>query len=46
MNPSATPTKKIDMKVQLSTLWIAATITMLKAGILSLYIPGSAEDLV
>jgi hypothetical protein len=37
--------KKIDTKVLLSTLWIVVMINMLKADILSLYIPGSAEEL-
>ena len=37
--------KKIDTKVLLSTLWIMVMINMLKEGILSLYIPGSAEEL-
>jgi hypothetical protein len=37
--------KKIDAKVLLSTLWIVVMINMLKADILSLYIPGSAEEL-
>ena len=36
--------KKIDTKVLLSTLWIMVMINMLKEGILSLYIPGSAEE--
>jgi hypothetical protein len=45
MNTTATPTKKIDTKVLLSTLWIVVMINMLKADILSLYIPGSAEEL-
>ncbi len=39
------PIKKIDTKVLLSTLWIMVMINMLKEGILSLYIPGSAEEL-
>ena len=45
MNTSATPAKRIDTKVLLSTLWIVVMINMLKADILSLYIPGSAEEL-
>jgi Family of unknown function (DUF6326) len=45
MNISTTPTKKIDTKVLLSTLWIVVMINMLKADILSLYIPGSVEEL-
>jgi hypothetical protein len=44
MNTSATPTKKLDTKVLLSTLWIVVMINMLKADILSLYIPGAAEE--
>ena len=38
-------TKKPDTKVLLSTLWIVVMINMLKADILSLYIPGAAEEL-
>ena len=38
-------TKKLDTKVLLSTLWIVVMINMLKADILSLNIPGSAEEL-
>ena len=45
MNISAIPTKKIDTKILLSTLWIVVMINMLKADILSLYIPGSTEEL-
>ncbi len=44
MNISAIPTKKIDTKVLLSTLWIVVMINMLKADILSLNIPGAAEE--
>ena len=44
MNTAATPTKKIDTKVLLSILWIVVMINMLKADILSLFIPGSAEE--
>lgn len=44
MNTSTTPAKKIDTKVLLSTLWIVVMINMLKADILSLYIPGAAEE--
>ncbi|HSK66300.1 MAG TPA: hypothetical protein VK888_05180, partial [Anaerolineales bacterium] len=36
--------KKVDTKVLLSTLWIVVMINMLKADILSLYIPGAAEE--
>ncbi len=45
MNTSATPTKKIDTQVLLSTLWIVVMINMLKADLLSLFIPGSTEEL-
>ncbi|MCU0486786.1 MAG: DUF6326 family protein, partial [Anaerolineales bacterium] len=45
MNPSTTRAKKIDTKVLLSTLWIVVMINMLKADILSLYIPGATEEL-
>ena len=41
---NANPTKKLDTKVLLSTLWIVVMINMLKADILSLFIPGSAEE--
>lgn len=44
MNTKGSPTKKIDTKVLLSTLWIVVMINMLKADILSLYIPGAAEE--
>lgn len=37
-------TAKIDTKVLLSTLWIVVMINMLKADILSLYIPGAVEE--
>lgn len=36
--------KNIDTKVLLSTLWIIVMINMLKADILSLYIPGAADE--
>ena len=39
-------TKKIDTKALLSTLWIVVMINMLKADILSLYIPGAVDELV
>ena len=45
MNQSTTPAKTIDTKVLLSTLWIVVMINILQADILSLYIPGSAEEL-
>ena len=44
MNTSGKVTKKIDTKVLLSTLWIVVMINMLKADILSLYIPGAADE--
>ena len=46
MNTSGSPAKKIDTKVLLSTLWIVVVINMLKADILSLYIPGAVDELV
>jgi len=36
---------KMDTKVLLSTLWIVVMINMLKADILSLYIPGVLEEM-
>jgi hypothetical protein len=45
MNTSVYPYRKIDTKALLSTLWIVVMINMLKADILSLYIPGSAKEL-
>jgi CBS domain containing-hemolysin-like protein len=44
MNTSGTPAIKPDTKALLSTLWIVVMINMLKADILSLYIPGAAEE--
>ena len=44
MNPSTISLKRIDTKVLLSTLWIVVMINMLKADILSLFIPGAAEE--
>jgi hypothetical protein len=44
INMNSTPAKKIDTKVLLSTLWIVVMINMLKADILSLFIPGAAEE--
>lgn len=44
MNTSTTPAKKLDTKVLLSTLWIVVMLNMLKADILSLFIPGAAEE--
>lgn len=45
MKSNLTPANPIDRKMLLSTLWIVVMINMLKADILSLYIPGSAEEL-
>jgi len=45
MNTIRTPVKRIATQTLLSTLWIVVVINMLKADILSLYIPGSAEEL-
>ena len=45
MNPSLTLTEKIDPKALLTTLWIVVMMNMLKADILSLFIPGSTEEL-
>ena len=45
MNTGATSRKKLDTKVLLSTLWIVVMINMLKADILSLFIPESAAEL-
>lgn len=45
MNTTATPTRRIDTKVLLSTLWIVVMFNMLKADILSLFIPGMADEL-
>lgn len=45
MSTSINPSEKMDTKVLLSTLWIVVMINMLKADILSLYIPSSAEEL-
>ena len=44
MNSTAAPAKKIDTKVLLSTLWIVVMFNMLKADILSLNIPGAADE--
>jgi hypothetical protein len=44
VNTSVIPAKKIDTKVVLSTLWVVVMINMLKADILSLNIPGAAEE--
>ena len=44
MNTNGKTIEKIDTKVLLSTLWIVVMINMLKADILSLYIPGATEE--
>ena len=44
MNTSSNTTIKIDTKVLLSTLWIVVMINMLKADILSLFIPGATDE--
>jgi hypothetical protein len=44
MNSIKKTAEKIDTKVLLSTLWIVVMINMLKADILSLYIPGALEE--
>ncbi|HSB67354.1 MAG TPA: DUF6326 family protein [Anaerolineales bacterium] len=44
MNTIAAATNKLDKKVLLSTLWIVVMINMLKADILSLFIPGATEE--
>ncbi len=38
--------EKIDSRVLLSSLWIVVMFNMLKADILSLYIPGAADEVV
>ena len=45
MNTIAPAANRIATKTLLSTLWIVVAINMLKADILSLYIPGSADEL-
>ena len=45
MNSIKKTAEKMGTKVLLSTLWIVVMINMLKADILSLNIPGSAEEL-
>ncbi|HNB50514.1 MAG TPA: DUF6326 family protein [Anaerolineales bacterium] len=44
MNINIPPAKKFDTKALLSTLWIMVMINMLKADILSLFIPGAADE--
>lgn len=46
MNVYTTFAKKIDTKVLLSTLWMVVMINMLKADILSLFIPGATNEVV
>ena len=38
-------TSKLNTKVLLSTLWVVVMVNMLKADILSLYIPGATDEL-
>lgn len=45
MNLIKKTAEKMDPKVLLSTLWIVVMINMLKADILSLFIPGAADEL-
>ncbi len=45
MNVNTIPTKKIDTKTLLSTLWIVVMLNILVADVLSLNIPGSAGEL-
>jgi len=44
MNTIKKTTEKMDTKVLLSTLWIVVMINMLKADILSLFIPGALDE--
>ena len=44
MNTINKTAEKMDTKVLLSTLWIVVMINMLKADILSLFIPGALEE--
>jgi len=45
MNAIKKTTERMDTKVLLSTLWIVIMINMLKADVLSLFIPGAADEL-
>lgn len=45
MNTLAPSAKKIETKTLLSTLWVVVMINMAFADILSLFIPGAAEEL-
>lgn len=44
MNSIKSIVDKLDVKVLLSTLWMVVMINMLKADILSLYIPGALDE--
>src|SRR3972149_11087117 len=44
MNSIKKTAEKMDTKVLLSTLWIVVMINMLKADILSLFIPGALDE--
>jgi hypothetical protein len=44
METSSIVVKKIDTRTMLSILWVVVMINMLKADILSLFIPGAAEE--
>jgi len=44
MNTVKKTTEKMDTRVLLSTLWIVVMINMLKADILSLFIPGALDE--
>jgi hypothetical protein len=44
MKNNATIAKEFNKKALLSTLWVVVMINMLKADILSLYVPGAAEE--
>jgi TRAP-type C4-dicarboxylate transport system permease small subunit len=46
MNANGTVKIKLETRVLLSTLWIVVMINMLKADILSLFIPGTSDELV
>lgn len=46
MNTNQNIANKIDTKVLLSALWTVVMINMLKADILSLFIPGTVDELV
>lgn len=45
MNAGGIPTRKLDPRVLLSTLWVVVMINMLAADVLSLYIPGALDEL-